>query len=127
MAPCAASWAGKQLACITYLRHSPGVKAEHFDENKKPPFPPFVPLFPAQLWFCVYSFTPPRRVNGGWFYFVLFLAGSYLALTPVLSVRVLFCRVSVSVDISGQFTLTKRMNPFKGKRFGDAEILVLNK
>lgn len=50
-----------------------------------------------------------------------------MALTPVLSVRVLFCRVSVSVDISGQFTLTKSMNPFKGKRFGDAEIFVLNK
>lgn len=44
----------------------------------------------------------------GVFYFVLFLAGSYLALTPGFSVRVLLCRVPVSVDISGQFTLTKR-------------------
>lgn len=65
--------------------------------------------------------APSQCVNGG-VYFVLFLAGSYLALTPVFSVRVLFCRVPVSVDISGQFTLTIRMNPFIGKRFGDAAL-----
>lgn len=47
-------------------------------------------------------------------------------MTPVFSVRILYCRVLVSVDISGQFTLTKKMTPFKGKRFGDAEIFVLN-
>lgn len=71
------------------------------------------PFSPRNSGFCVCSFTPPRCVNGGWFYFVLFLAGSYLALTPVLSVHILFCRVSVSVDISGQFMLTKRWTRLK--------------
>ncbi len=66
------------------------------------------PFSPHNSGFCVCSFTPPRCVlMGGWFYFVIFLAGSYLALTLVLSVHVLFCQVSVSVDISGQFTLKK--------------------
>lgn len=88
------------------------MKAEHFDENKKPPFPPFVPLFPAQLGLlCLLFHSAPVRFNGGWFYFVIFLAGSYLALTLLLSVRVLFCQVSVSVDISGQFTLKKKDEP----------------